>query len=288
MSMIHSTLATRLNEAPLLPVTPISIASRKLDVILRNLEEGQPAVNVIAALRSATALIKGLDQYVVDCTSSPSEELRSLDQRTLAHDWKARFAANDTDLELEAEMLSGHVEGQLLQLLVRWGKARRILEIGMFTGYSALAMAEALPSDGHLVACEMDSYAAKFARDCFDQSPHGFKIEIVVGPAAETLNGLIEHSHTFDLIFIDADKSGYIGYLEQIMASSLLNQDGLIAIDNTLMQGQPYTQTDMTLNGTAIKQFNKWLTGHSDWHLVMIPLRDGLTLMQRRIAGKPT
>ena len=137
-------------------------------------------------------------------------------------------------------MLSGHVEGVALQFLVRLMGARRVLEIGMFTGYSALAMAEALPADGQVVACELDAEVAAFARRCFDESVDGGKIDVKVGPALATLDALAAAGETFDLVFVDADKGGYVDYVRAVLDTGLLAPAALICVDNTLMQGEPW------------------------------------------------
>ena len=178
-------------------------------------------------------------------------------------------------------MLSGHVEGQTLKFLVHLAGASRILEIGMFTGYSALAMAEALPEDGVLVACEIDSAVAAFARECFDASPAGDKIAVEVGPAMDTLGRLAREGREFDFVFIDADKAGYLDYVEFLLSSTLLSPRAVIAVDNTLLQGEPYADVDISINGAAIAGFNAALTYDQRVEQVLIPLRDGLTLIRR-------
>ena len=133
----------------------------------------------------------------------------------------------------DALMLSGPIEGGLLQLLVWASGARRVLELGCFTGFSAQMMAAALPEGGRLITCEIDSETAATARRHADSGPDGRKIEIRVGPAAETLRRL---EGPFDLIFIDADKEPYVDYYEGAMA--LLSEDGIIAVDNVLLNGR--------------------------------------------------
>ena len=175
-------------------------------------------------------------------------------------------------------MLSGHVEGQALKFLVHLARARRVLEIGMFTGYSALAMAEALPDDGVLVACEVDADVAALARECFAAAPGGEKIDVRVAPADDTLAALA--GQVFDLVFIDADKAGYLGYVERILETGLLRDGGVICVDNTLMQGQPWAG-ESTANGDAITAFNAAIADDPRVEQVLIPLRDGLTLIRR-------
>ena len=175
-------------------------------------------------------------------------------------------------------MLSGHVEGRFLHFLVKITRARRVLEIGMFTGYSALAMAEALPDDGELVACEVDPVAAAFGRECLAGSPAGHRIRIEVGPAADTLATLV--GQRFDLVFVDADKAGYASYLDTVLDGELLAPGGVVCVDNTLMQGQPWTG-ERTPNGEAISAFNRSVADDPRVEQVLVPLRDGLTLIRR-------
>ena len=202
-----------------------------------------------------------------------------LAERTAAEDWDRRPAA--AQVLLEQEMLSGHVEGQALKFLVHLARARRVLEIGMFTGYSALAMAEALPVDGRLVACELDAGVAAIARECFAATPAGAKIDVRVAPALETLKELAGAHESFDLVFIDADKAGYTDYLHYLLAADLLAPHGVICVDNTLMQGQPWVAGEVTANGLAIEAFNRAVAGDRRVEQVLLPLRDGLTLIRR-------
>jgi caffeoyl-CoA O-methyltransferase len=178
-------------------------------------------------------------------------------------------------------MLSGHVEGQLLKMLVHATRATRVLEIGMFTGYSALAMAEAMPTRGQVIACEIDADVAAFAQRCFDDSPAGEKITIRVGPALDTLGELAETGRQFDLVFIDADKAGYAGYLNALLEKGLLAAHALICVDNTLMQGQPWLSAALSPNGVAIAEFNEMVAADPRVEQVLIPLRDGLTLIRQ-------
>lgn len=210
--------------------------------------------------------------------------MTALAQKTSIEDWSKRFSDGETVRQLEQEMLSGHLEGQTLKMFVHITKAKSILEVGMFTGYSALAMAEALPDDGRLIACEVDSYVAEFAQTCFQESPHGRKIVVEVAPALETLHKLVAKKESFDLIFIDADKKEYIEYFQIILDSHLLAPDGLICVDNTLLQGQVYLPSEQrTANGEAIAQFNRIVAADPRVEQVLLPIRDGITLIRRLV-----
>lgn len=261
------------------PVTPTTILARELDEIVEALQVTDGvSPDVLIRLGRARDVAVGLDPYIGACTSPESAALAELARRTRAEDWgndRANGPAVGASL-LESEMLSGHVEGQLLTFLVRMVRARRVLEIGMFTGYSALAMAEGLSADGEVVACEVDPRAADFARECLEGSPAGARVRIEVGEAMDTLRRL---DGQFDLVFIDADKPGYEGYLRFLLDSDLLHPDTLIAVDNTLMQGRPYAG-EPTANGEAIARFNRAVVADERIEQVLVPLRDGITLIR--------
>ncbi|MEM8831510.1 MAG: class I SAM-dependent methyltransferase [Cyanobacteria bacterium P01_G01_bin.19] len=265
------------------PVTPLGILVQRLEQIVKTAETESVTEEFRASLNTAYQLAAGLYPYLEHCTTSESEALANLTKKTQVEDWNKRFSDGETVGALEQEMLSGHIEGQLLKMLVSMSKSKRVLEIGMFTGYSALAIAEALPEDGYLLACEVDDYVSKFAVDCFAASPHGKKIEVKVAPAIETMKDLINAGKTFDLVFIDADKGGYIEYFNLLLESNLLTSDGFICVDNTLLQGQPYLPpSQRTDNGEAIARFNSYVAQDPRVEQVLVPIRDGLTIIKRQ------
>jgi caffeoyl-CoA O-methyltransferase len=153
------------------PITPVEIAVDEVEKALALLTQGSDSSEAAMHLQKALLLMAGLDDYLKRSTTPESPALTEIAQRTQHEPWQSKFESGETIDELEQEMLTGHVEGQTLKLLVRMTRARRVLDIGMFTGYSALAMAEALPEDGCLLACEIDPYAAKFAQSLFERSP---------------------------------------------------------------------------------------------------------------------
>ncbi|MBE9000277.1 class I SAM-dependent methyltransferase [Nostoc sp. LEGE 12447] len=266
------------------PITPHSILVAQLQKTLRMAEESNIPSEILTSLRQGLQLAAGLDPYLDDCTTPESTALTALAQKTSIEDWSKRFSDGETVRQLEQEMLSGHLEGQTLKMFVHITKAKSILEVGMFTGYSALAMAEALPDDGRLIACEVDSYVAEFAQTCFQESPHGSKIVVEVAPALETLHKLAAKKESFDLIFIDADKKEYVEYFQIILDSNLLAPDGLICVDNTLLQGQVYLPSEQrTANGEAIAQFNRIVAADPRVEQVLLPIRDGITLIRRLV-----
>ncbi|MEM8544579.1 MAG: class I SAM-dependent methyltransferase [Cyanobacteria bacterium P01_H01_bin.119] len=263
------------------PVTPLGILSQLLERLSAKAKHLSLEPDFLLDLQRATELAVGLEPYIGTCTTSESSALSALTQRTQAEDWSQRFLSGETVHPLEQEMLSGHVEGQFLKLLLHAIGARRVLEIGMFTGYSALAMAEALPDNGVLVACELDRYSAEFAQTCFANSPHGHKIQVKIGSALESLSQLAAEQLRFDFVFIDANKDGYIDYFNAVLGS-LLAPNGLICVDNTLMQGEVYRSQRQSSRGKAIAEFNQTVADDPRVEQVLLPLRDGVTLIRRR------
>ena len=173
------------------------------------------------------------------------------------------------------QMMVGLLEGQLLALLVRLSRARRILELGTFTGYSSISMASALPDDGRIVTCDVDPEATAIARRYMDESGHGHKIEIRLGPALETLAGL---GGPFDLVFIDADKVNYRNYYEAVLPK--LADDGLIVVDNVLWSGRVLgNNPDATTR--ALQEFNDHVRRDRGVVAVMLTVRDGMTLIRK-------
>ena len=173
-----------------------------------------------------------------------------------------------------AGMLTGQVEGLLLQALAASLRAKRVLEVGTFTGFSALMMAAALPDDGELVTCDISKEHTDIAREFWARSPHGKKIDLRLGPAVETLKGL---QGPFDLVFLDADKENYVNYYEA--ALPLLSEHGVIAADNVLWSGRvldPRHESDH-----AIVAFNKHVQEDSRVSNVLLTVRDGLMLIRR-------
>lgn len=265
------------------PVTPLGIVVDQLQTILQMVEADPSVPDEIATQLHATwRLAAGLDPYVNECTTAESPALAAIAKKTSEEAWNQRFSEGSTVRHLEQEMLSGHLEGQLLKMFVHMTRAKSVLEIGLFTGYSALAMAEALPTDGRLVACEVDPYAAEFAKSVFQTSPHGDKIHVELGSALETLQKLATAQESFDLVFIDADKTEYVQYFQTLLDDNLLSPHGFLCVDNTLLQGQVYLPSEeRSKNGEAIASFNRIVKDDPRVEQVLLPIRDGLTIVRR-------
>ncbi|XP_030633114.1 2,4-dienoyl-CoA reductase, mitochondrial [Chanos chanos] len=232
-------------------------------------------------LQKAVDIASGLDPYLEKMSSQESEPLAELFRKTMSHDWEKVYEDGKTLFKLPKECITGQVEGQVLKMLVHMSKARRILEIGMFTGYGALSMAEALPEDGELIACELEPYLKEFVQPVFDKSPHGRKINVKIGPAMDALKELAATGEQFDMVFIDADKVNYINYYKFIMDNNLLRIDGVICVDNSLFKGRVYLQDTTDEMGLALRAFNQFVTSDPRVEQVIIPLRDGLSVIRR-------
>lgn len=185
--------------------------------------------------------------------------------------------AEETRRSLDSPgMMVGAVEGRFLELLVFATGARRVLEIGTFSGYSALSMAAGLPPGGSLTTCEIEPRHAEVARRFVDDSPYAGVIDLRVGPALETLATL---DGPFDLVFIDADKPGYTAYYEAVLPK--LADRGLLVVDNTLWSGRVLDDTDTGDDTVAIRAFNDHVRSDPRVVCVQLPVRDGVTLVAR-------
>jgi caffeoyl-CoA O-methyltransferase len=203
-----------------------------------------------------------IERYVEGHTTPPTELLARL--------------ADETRATLESpQMLTGTVEGRFLEFLVYASGARRVLELGTYSGYSALSMAAALPEGGRIDTCEIDEEHAEVARRYIGESPYGDRIELHIGPALETIERL---EGAFDLVFIDADKENYVNYYEAVVPR--LSNRGLIAADNTLWSGRVLDDTDDSEGTRALKAFNEHVRSDSRVVSVMLTVRDGITLIR--------
>ena len=179
-------------------------------------------------------------------------------------------------------MQIGADQGQFMGLLVEIMGVRNALEVGTFTGYSALAVALALPDDGRLVACDVSEEWTAIARRYWEEAGVAHKIDLRLAPALETLEGLLAEAcaGTFDFAFIDADKEGYDVYYER--ALELMRTGGLIALDNMLWEGKVVDPAVMDVDTQAIRAMNMKLAGDARVTLSLLPIGDGLTLARKR------
>jgi caffeoyl-CoA O-methyltransferase len=183
-----------------------------------------------------------------------------------------RLGAETRETQQSPQMMVGHIEGAFLAFLVAMTNAKRIVEVGTFTGWSSIAMAGALPPGGSIVSCDINEETTAVARRYAEEAGVADRIEYRLGPAVETLATL---DGPFDLAFIDADKGGYVDYYEAILPK--LAQGGTIAADNTLFGLDGDGE-----NATAIARFNDHVLQDDRVDTVLLPFREGLTLIRRR------
>jgi caffeoyl-CoA O-methyltransferase len=201
-------------------------------------------------------------------------------ERTTPVEERMSVLADETRASLETpQMLSGPVEGRLLEMLVFATGARRVLEFGTYSGYSALSMARGLPPDGRIVSLEVSEEHAEFARRHIAASPYADRIEVLVGPALEAVERL---DGPFDLAFIDADKENYARYYEAALGK--LSPRGLIVVDNTLWSGRVLDPgaDDASESTRALAAFNNMVVNDERVVCVMLTVRDGVTLIRAR------
>jgi predicted O-methyltransferase YrrM len=203
-----------------------------------------------------------VEQYAEAHTTPPSELLSAL--------------AEETRATLRApQMLTGAIEGRLLELLVYSSSARRVLEIGSYSGYSALSMAEGLPPGGRIDTCEIDPRHAEVARRYIAESPYADRITVHLGHALETIAAL---EGDFDLVFIDADKVNYANYYDAVLPR--LGTPGVIVVDNTIWSGRVLDPKDD--DSRAIAAFNDRVLADERVTCVQLTVRDGVTLIRRK------
>jgi caffeoyl-CoA O-methyltransferase len=205
-----------------------------------------------------------VEEYAVEHTSGEPPWFA-----TLAEDTRARTTAPG--------MMVGTLEGRLLTALVAMLRPRLVLEIGTFTGYSALSMAEVLPPDGRIVTCDISEEHVAIAREHIARTPYADRIEILLGPAQQSVEGL---AGPFDLVFIDADKGGYLGYYEAVLPK--LAPDGVILVDNVLWSGRVVDPAVDDEDTKAIRAFNDHVAADDRVEVVLLTVRDGVSLIRRR------
>ena len=208
-----------------------------------------------------------LHEYLLRMSLREPEVLRRLRAETTTHP--------------RATMQISPEQGQFMQLLVKLIAAKRYVEVGVFTGYSSLAVALALPSDGQVLACDVSEEFTAVARRYWKEAGVDNKIELRLAPALETLDARLKEGEAgrYDFAFIDADKANYLNYYERML--KLLHPDGLLAVDNVLWDGAVIDPQDRSQDTVAIRDFNKFLHADKRVEISMLPIGDGLTLARK-------
>lgn len=208
-------------------------------------------------------LTERLNAYVVEHTTAPGDVERRLIDRTQS--------MAQSNMQIAPE------QGEFMGALVELSGARSIVEVGTFTGYSALAMARALPDGGRIVCCDVSEEWTAIGREHWEAAGVGDRIDLRIGPAIETLRAMPTEP-AIDLAFIDADKGGYVDYYEEILLR--LAPGGVILVDNTLWSGAVVDESDTSDDTVAIRRFNDHVAGDPRTRQVLLPVGDGLTLIR--------
>lgn len=212
--------------------------------------------------------MENIYKYIEEHASRPSEAL----------DWVVKQTHIRTN---HARMLSGAAQGQLMRMIARMADARRILELGTFTGYSAICLGSALPADGHLDTLELNDELEDLILEGFEKSGLADRISLHIGDCKETLKRLAEEGNVYDLVYIDANKREYCEYYELVF--DMIRPGGLILADNVLWDGKvcmdPLPQDKQTL---GIARFNDMVSADPRVESVILPIRDGLNLIRKK------
>lgn len=204
-----------------------------------------------------------IEEYAAAFTSPEDPLLQEINEFTVQY-------------HAEARMLSGHVQGKLLEMISCMIRPRRILEIGTFTGYSGLCLAKGLATDGLLHTIELREADASLARSWFDRSAYASQIISHTGNALTIIPQLEE---TWDLVFIDADKPAYIEYFNLVFPR--LRQNGFILADNVLFHGQVLEENPKNKSARGVKAFNEFIRSRTDIEKIVLTIRDGLCLIRK-------
>ena len=218
--------------------------------------------------RQSIGLDDRLHRYLLEASLREPPALARLREETAGHP--------------RAGMQISPEQGQFMQLLLKLMGARRVVEVGVFTGYSSLAMALALPPGGRILACDVSEEYTAVARRHWAAAGVAARIELVLAPARETLEARLAagEAGSYDFAFIDADKGGYLDYYERVL--ELLRPGGLVAVDNTLWSGAVADPGDRAPDTTALREFNARLRDDDRVDLSLVPIGDGLTLARKR------
>merc|ERR1719454_2443815 len=246
-----------------------------------------PNERLTTVLREALDISAGQDEYMSKMTTPETPACKALGEATATAPWGQLHDQGKTMFRFSSVWTTDIVEAKTLAMFAYMLKARRVMEIGMFTGYGALTIAEALPADGKMISCEIDPFLKEFSRPFFGRSPHGSKIDVRLGPALETMRSYdaVAEGGGVDMIFIDADKGGYAAYYEAALSTpGLLAEGGVIVVDNTLFKGQAYLpaqpqakdQYNWNDGGRAIAAFNEMVRDDERVEQVLLPIRDGI------------
>lgn len=243
-------------------------------------------------LTEAAAIGVGMEEYCMAMSDLEGPVMKAVREKMMKTDWKGEWDNGKTMFAYGEEMSTDPLEAQFIKALTIMKQPRRVLEVGMFTGYGAAAMLEGSPA-ATVVSLEIDPYLKTWVSECIaqasvasdDDSKTAYeRLKIITGAALDTMPDL-PTDEKFDLVFVDANKSEYRRYVEILLENKLLADGAQIVVDNTLYCGIPYTPPRMDAQparrafGDAIKEFNLWVKNHPNLRQVILPMRDGVTVV---------
>jgi caffeoyl-CoA O-methyltransferase len=230
-------------------------------------------------------VVGNMDAYCVSKSNAEGPAMAAVREKMVTTPWAEEYSAGRTMFSYGEEMSTDPLEAMLIKYFSFMAKPKRILEIGMFVGYGAVSMLEGWPS-ANVVSLEIDPYLKDWLASCLKDFPQlTQRHEIVLGPALDSLPSL---EGEFDMVFIDANKAEYKDYVQKILDGNLLSKDGVIVCDNILYNGYPYVDSHFDAQparrgfGDAVKEFNQWVYDHPDLEQIVLPIRDGVSLLRRR------
>eukprot|EP00747_Dinoflagellata_sp_TGD_P147657 gnl/TRDRNA2_/TRDRNA2_176840_c2_seq2.p1 gnl/TRDRNA2_/TRDRNA2_176840_c2~~gnl/TRDRNA2_/TRDRNA2_176840_c2_seq2.p1 ORF type:complete len:677 (+),score=148.32 gnl/TRDRNA2_/TRDRNA2_176840_c2_seq2:197-2032(+) len=230
-------------------------------------------------------VVSGMDAYCVSVSNAEGPAMTAVREKMLTTAWAEEWENKRTMFSYGEEMSTDPLEAMMLKQFVHMARPKRILEVGMFVGFGAVAMMEGSPSS-KVVSLEIDPYLKTWLSDCLQKFPDILKRhEVVVGPALESLEKL---TGQFDMVFVDANKSEYKRYVEVMLKRDLIAPDGTIVCDNVLYNGYPYLDSHFDAQparrafGNDIRVFNKWVSEHPELEQVVLPIRDGVSILRKK------
>lgn len=224
------------------PLTSAASLLAQATSLLESSDSPDQKAAALTQLKLAHSLLANLDPYLDKVSSPAPKHVQDLIDATLEHDWEGAYKAGKISHPLNPSFSAGAYESNFIGMLTSLVNAKNVLEVGMFTGTTTACIAHNLPKDGKVVALELDAHLRDFVTPLFEKSGLASRIDIRIGAASEAIRSLALEKQDdkngiqegFDLIFIDADKTGYKGYYDTILQSGLLRKGGLLVVDNTL------------------------------------------------------
>ncbi|MDX1976551.1 MAG: class I SAM-dependent methyltransferase [Pseudanabaenaceae cyanobacterium bins.68] len=259
------------------------MANTPIQHLIDHLVQAQAATTTEALgehLATALTLALGLNSYAQQYSTPASAQLEAIATITANLPWENWFKTRQLQHPLKPQLSSSPFQGQLLKFLVKLNQASRVLELGSFTGYSTLAIAEALPDHGEVIAYDRDPQVIAIAQKLLGNCSDLPKIDLRLGEIQPALEQLAATGEQFDFIFLDANKKAYLSYYEQILGGNLLKRSGILCVDNTLFKGDVFLSQSRSKTGQAIAEFNRQVASDRRVEQIILPIEDGVSLIR--------